>query len=170
MLRVIFDTNIYGKLALEPNGKRLEERILNEKEFIVYGYDPIRKELRKVPKTTKLSKRNRIILLNLYDKLTGNHLLPNSIKVNHLAKKYFDYYQHLGGGYTWHSSIKYDFMIVACASIHGLDIIYSADNKTMTNKTALKSYDHINLKSYYRTPRFLRYEELTEQFRNYSKS
>jgi hypothetical protein len=166
MLRVIFDTNIYGRLAIEPDGKKIEDRILSEKDFIVYGYSPIRKELRKIPKTTKLSRRNRILLLNLYDKITDNHLLPSSTKVNHLAKKYFDYYHQSGGGYAWHSSIKYDFMIVACASIHGLDIIYSADNKTMTNKTALKSYDHINLRAYYRTPRFLKYEKLIEQFRN----
>ena len=61
-------------------------------------------------------------------------------------------------------------MIVACASIHGLDIIYSADSKTMSNKTAIKTYNHVNLKEYYRTPHFLKYEELVAQFRNYSKS
>ncbi len=169
MLRVIFDTNIYGRLASEPDGLTLEERIRNEKYFIVYGYAPIRQEIRNIPKSSKLSQRNRMLLLNLYDKITGNHLLPDSIKVNHLAKKYFDYYQQSGGGYSWQSSIKFDFMIVACASIHGLDIIYSADNKTMSNKTAIKTYHHINLNEYYRTPHFLKYEELLEQFRNQSK-
>jgi hypothetical protein len=168
MLRVIFDTNIYGRLAGEQDGPTLEERIRSEKEFIVYGYAPIRQEIRNIPKESKLSQRNRILLLNLYDKITGNHLLPDSIRVNHLAKKYFDYYQRSGGGYSWQSSIKFDFMIVACASIHGLDIIYSADNKTMSNKTAIKTYDHINLKEYIRTPRFLKYEDLVKQFRTQS--
>lgn len=166
MLRVIFDTNIYGKLAFEPDGPELEEKIRNEKEFLVYGYAPIRTEIRNIPKTTKLSQRNRLLLLQLYDKLTGNHLLPNSAKVNHIAKKYYDYYRILGGGYSWETSIRIDFMIVACASIHGLDVIYSADNKTMSNKIAIKTYHHINSNENLRTPQFLNYAELLRKFRN----
>jgi hypothetical protein len=57
-------------------------------------------------------------------------------------------------------------MIVACASFHGLDVIYSADNKTLLGKSALKSYKHINLKENYRTPNFLKYEDLLKKFRN----
>ena len=42
MLRVIFDTNIYGNLLEEKDAKEIEERIIKEKNFIVYGYKPIR--------------------------------------------------------------------------------------------------------------------------------
>ena len=166
MLRVIFDTNIYGRIATEPDGLALEERIHHEKEFLVYGYTPIRNEIRNIPKTTKLSQKNRILLLHLYDKLTGNHFLPNSAKVNHIAKKYYDYYRSLGGGYSWETSIRVDFMIVACASMHGLDVIYSADNKTMSNKIAIKTYHNINSNENLRTPHFFDYLELLRKFRN----
>ncbi|MBR9690825.1 hypothetical protein GOV08_04020 [Candidatus Woesearchaeota archaeon] len=64
MLRVIFDTNIYGLLLKEKDVEKLIEKINKEKEFIVYGYKPIRKEIQKIPKVTKLSKRTRVHLLS----------------------------------------------------------------------------------------------------------
>ncbi len=164
-MRVIFDTNIYGLLATEPDGLELQERIQSEKDFIVYGYAPIRRELRNISTTSKLSRRNRLFLLHLYDAITGSRLLPNSTAVNHLAKKYYDYYLHLGGGYAWETSIRIDFLLVACASMHQLDVVYSNDAKTLMNKTALKTYAHINRKENKPTPRFVKYEELIEKFR-----
>jgi len=56
-------------------------------------------------------------------------------------------------------------MIIACASCAGLDVVYSADNKTMLSKPALKSYRHINLKENLRTPSFLKYPDLIRKFR-----
>ncbi|MCK5630856.1 MAG: hypothetical protein KAI26_09615 [Nanoarchaeota archaeon] len=166
MLRVIFDTNIYGLLIKEKDANELEERITNDKEFIVYGYKPIRTEIRNIPKVTKLSKKTRVILLGLYDKITGNHFLKHSIKITNLAKKYYDYYRHLGGIYGWDTSIRVDFMIVACASYYGLDLVYSSDNKTLLGKHPLKAYRHINFKENLRTPNFLKYKDLLEKLRN----
>jgi hypothetical protein len=83
-----------------------------------------------------------------------------------LAKKYYDHYRKLGGIYGWDTSIRVDFMIVACASFHGLDIVYSADNRTMMGKHALKAYYHINLKESLRTPGFLKYEDLLNKYRS----
>ena len=166
MLKVIFDTNVYGLLLKEEDGIEIERKIIEDKDFIVYGYQPVRKEIRDIPKVTKLSKQTRILLLSIYDRITGNHFLQNSIKITNLARKYYDYYRRLGGIYGWDTSIRVDFMIVACASFHGLDVIYSADNKTMFGKHALKSYKHMNLKENYRTPNFLTYEELLKKFRN----
>ncbi|MBR9690824.1 hypothetical protein GOV08_04015 [Candidatus Woesearchaeota archaeon] len=57
-------------------------------------------------------------------------------------------------------------MIVACASFRGLDIVYSADNKTLLGKPALKAYHRINIKENLRTPNFLKYVDLLEKFRN----
>lgn len=165
MLKVILDTNIYGLLLSEKDVVDIEEKIRNDKEFIVYGYSPIRKEIRDIPRVSKLSRKTRVLLLSLYDRLTGNNLFRESTKINHLAKKYHDYYKNSDGIYGWDTSIRIDFMIVACASFHGLDIIYSADNKTMFNKIALKSYKHINIKENLRTPQFLLYEDLLNKFR-----
>jgi len=166
MLKVIFDTNIYGLLLKEKDADELGRKIIEDKEFIVYGYNPIRKEIRDIPKVTKLSKKTRILLLSLYDRITGNHFLEHSLKITNLARKYYNYYRNLGGIYGWDTSIRIDFMIVACASFYGLDIIYSADNKTLLGKHALKSYKHINLKENLRTPNFLEYSDLLKKFRN----
>jgi len=104
--------------------------------------------------------------LGLYDRITENHFLEQSIKITHLAKKYYDYYRNIGGIYGWGTSIRIDFMIVACASFYSLDIVYSADNKTMLGKHALKAYHHINIKESLRTPGFLKYDDLLMKFRN----
>ncbi len=166
MLRVIFDTNIYGLLLKEKDATKIERKIIKDEEFIVYGYKPIRKEIRDIPKVTKLSKKTRNLLLNLYDTITGGHFLEHSIKITNLAKKYYDDYRRLGGIYGWNTSIRIDFMIVACASFEGLDVVYSADNKTLLGKRSLKAYNHMNLKENLRTPNFLKYRDLLKKFRN----
>tara|TARA_Y100000310_G_C20643064_1_gene795034 strand:- start:1319 stop:1825 length:507 start_codon:yes stop_codon:yes gene_type:complete len=165
MLRVIFDTNVYGHLLKEPDGIEIEEKIIKENDFIVYGYGPIRKEIRDIPKVTKLSKRARVLLLGMYDRITKKHFLKHSIDITELAKKYYHHYRNLGGIYNWDTTIRIDFMIVACASFNGLDLVYSADNKTLLGKTALKSYNHINMKENLRTPGFLKYNDLLSKFR-----
>lgn len=165
MLRVIFDTNIYGNLLEEKDGAQIEEKITKEKDFIVYGYAPIRKELRAISKETKFSRKTRILLLNMYDRITEKHFYENSIRITELAKKYCSHYKNLGGIYGWDTSIRIDFMIVACASFHGLDIVYSSDNKTMLSKISIKAYNHININENFRTPNFLKYEDLLKKFR-----
>ena len=102
----------------------------------------------------------------MYDNITGKHFLENSIKITTLARRYYDNYRSLGGIYGWDTSIKVDFMIVACASFHGLDVVYSGDNRTLLGKHALKAYKHINLKENLRTPNFLKYEDLLQKLRS----
>lgn len=165
MLRVLFDTNIYGLLIDEPDSEEIERRIRREKNFLVYGYAPIRKEIRNVPKSTRLSRKARIQLLNTYDRIIGKHVLSHSLRITCLAKKYFSQYRNLGGTYGWDTSIRIDFTIVACASFHGLDIVYSADKKTMLGKKAKKAYQHINIHENLRTPYFLEYSDLIHKFK-----
>lgn len=168
MLRVLFDTNIYGHLLEEPDAEEIEQRIREEKDFIVYNFSVIRKEIRNIPRITKASKQARILLLNMYDRLTEGHYLKDSIMIASLAKKYFGHYRNLGGIYGWDTNIQMDFMIVACAAFYGLDIVYSNDQKTMFGKTAMKAYHHINITENLRTPGFLKYEDLLNKFRKKS--
>ncbi len=165
VLRVIFDTNIFGNLLEEPDTEEIETRINEEKDFIVYNFSPIRQELRNIPTTTKASKRARNLLLSMYDRITGDHFLKNSIAITSLTKKYYDHYRNLGGIYGWDTNIRVDFMIVACASFNGLDVVYSDDQKTMLGKVALKAYQHININENLRTPDFLRYSDILKKFR-----
>ena len=166
MLRVLFDTNVYGHLLTEEDGDEIKELIKKDKEFVVYGYSKIRIEIRDIPKITKLSCKARIALLCLYDDITGGHMFRNSIKINTLAKKYYDCYRNFEGIYGWDTNIRIDFMIVACASINGLDVVYSDDTKTMLGKASIKSYHHINLKENLRTPNLLKYQDLLTKYRN----
>lgn len=168
MLRVIFDTNIYGFLVKEQDSIDIEKRIIDDKEFVVFSYRPLRKEMRDIPKITKLSKKTRILILGLYDRITEGRMLQDSLDIHHIAKKYYDLYRENGGIYSWDTSIRIDFMLVACASKYGLDIVYSADKKTLLSKAALTAYKHVNIKENLRTPGFLLYEDLLLKFRNYS--
>jgi hypothetical protein len=165
MLRVIFDTNIYGHLLEEPDGGEIEDKIVAEKEFVVYGYKPIRRELRDTPTSSLLSKKTRILLLTMYDQITGRHELEDSDNILKLAKTYYEKYKALKGTYNWHTSIKVDFMIVACASIHGMDMVCSNDNKTLLSDAAKKAYDDVNIAKNIRTPKFLTYNALLKKFR-----
>ncbi|MFO8016208.1 MAG: hypothetical protein R6U32_03830 [Candidatus Woesearchaeota archaeon] len=62
--------------------------------------------------------------------------------------------------------MRVDLMIVACASFNGLDIVYSADNKTILSKPAIKAYKHINSRENIRTPDFLNFNDLVKRFRD----
>ena len=76
MLRVIFDTNIYGKLIEENRIQEITAKIKSDEKFKVYGFQPIRKELRDTPKTSKLGKLSkRNLILGLYDEITGKRYL-----------------------------------------------------------------------------------------------
>ncbi len=166
MLRIILDTNIYGRLAEEPDREEIEKRIIENKEFMAYNFQLIRKEIRNIPKVTKASKKVRILLLNMYDRITDDHFIKNSVKIINLAKMYYNHYRSLGGIYGWDTNIRVDFMIVACASAHNMDIVYSSDQRTMLGKITLKAYNNINTKENLRTPDFMDYIDLLKRFRN----
>ncbi|MBI2147465.1 hypothetical protein HYU19_03225 [Candidatus Woesearchaeota archaeon] len=106
MLRVVLDTNIYGNLLEEPDAEEIEKRIREEKEFVVYNFPIIRKEIRNIPKLTDASRKARISLLEMYDRITGGHYLRHSIEIMLLAKKYFDHYRNLGGN-LGHTLLNY---------------------------------------------------------------
>jgi len=71
MLRVVFDTNIYGNLLEEPDTEEIERRIREEEDFVVYNFPLIRKEIRNISKVTDASRKARIFLLEMYDRITG---------------------------------------------------------------------------------------------------
>ena len=167
MKRVIFDTNVYGFLFKEPDLRILEHNMVSDENFIVYGYTQIRKEIRKIPKKTDMSKKARSILLSLYDSITKGRILEHIPYIEELAKSYHSTYKELGGIYSWDTSIKVDFELVACASVNCLDIIYSADKKTMTSTPALRAYKKVNAEIKINTPEFIGYKKLIEDFRNH---
>ena len=164
MLRVIFDTNIYGIIILE--NPEIVEKIVRDTDLVVYNFKPIRRELRDIPKKERikeLSKRN--FALQIYDQITKNHYLSESIKIDKLALKFYNRYRAEGGIRDWKTTnIKIDFTIVACACLNSLDVIYSNDESTMISKPALKAYKHIAIKESLKVPNFWRYKDLKERY------
>ena len=166
MLRVIFDTNIYGLLVLEPKINEIREKMLKDSNFVVYGFKPIRKELRDTPKGERLGKINkRNLLLDLYDKLTKGRYLSESIKINGLALKFYNSYRTFGGIKSWReTNIDVDFTIVACASYYKLDLVVSDDSSTLLSKPAMKAYRHITIKEGMWQPNFWKYSDLKMKY------
>ena len=140
MKRVLLDTNVYGELALDPALEKIRERITLSSSFVFYGVELIRKELRETPKSEKFGNRNlRIILLSMYDDVTKEHTLSITPEVVELAGNFYKAYREFGGLKS-KSEISSDFLIVAVAVLHDLDVVVSNDEKTMLTENAVKAY------------------------------
>ncbi len=125
--RVILDTNIYG-IVVEENKTDFTRR-LSASDVVVYGSDVIRRELRATPKTRSFHENIRQKLLNLYDEIVLEHTLRINIRTASIATEYALFYQ---GGIS-KERLSNDFLIVACASVHNLAIVVTADNHSMNS-------------------------------------
>lgn len=161
------DTNIFGLLVKELNIEQIGDQITSDKDFIIYGFPLIRKELRDTPKSEKLGRfSTRNLILNLYDKLTKGRYLHDSLEIHQLAMKFYNTYRAFGGIRSWHdTNIDVDFTIVACASKYKLDLVVSDDSKTLMSKPALKSYKHICIKEALWQPNFWKYSDLKLRYK-----
>ncbi|MBI2172973.1 MAG: hypothetical protein HYT73_02050 [Candidatus Aenigmarchaeota archaeon] len=164
MKRVILDTNIYGRIVEIRQEEEITEIIGKKKYILIYGYDIVRKELRDVPsKRTIENKRLRLALLALYDRLVKSHIYFTTEPIRQLASDYHKAYKQLGGKESEKEMLN-DFLIVACASIHELDIVVSDDTNTMLSKEALKSYKIVNTLRKYKLPDFIGFEKFRRSF------
>ena len=158
MKRVILDTNIYGRMVEKREEERIRELIGKRPDIIIYGFDVVRKELRAASQQMRIDgKRLRLILLGIYDHLTERHMFDTTKLTKKLAEDYYAIYSRIGGIVSKNEIIN-DFLIVACASIHELDIVVSEDKETMLSTEALTAYDIVNRLKQYRLPAFINYE------------
>ncbi len=158
MKRVILDTNIYGKIVDKEQVEEIEQLAEKRRDIVIYGFDVIRKELRNTPKDKTIKKKKyRIILLSLYSRIIRERSfeLTNPIKL--LAEDYLRTYKALFGSVN--EKMRNDFLIVACASIHELDVVVSDDNNTMLSDYAKKTYNTVNSLRRHKMPNFIGYEE-----------
>ena len=158
--RVIFDTNIYGFIIEEDNTARIEQRLCHNKNLVVYGCSLIRKELRK-----KALTKARLLLLRLYDHITKERTLQVTPESEELAKAYYQEAKRLGKEKVqrW-EEYQEDFMIIAVATLNNLDIIFSADEKTMFGTYSQEAYKIINFKHNLRSPTLFTYNILKKSF------
>lgn len=170
MKRVILDTNIYEFMLREFDADAMY-RIGLQKEFIIYGNEIIRKELRDVPreKTGIINKKLiklRNALLGVYDILTKKHSLTTTPVIRLIAEKYYIAYRAAGGNISKDSIIN-DFIIVASASFNGLDLVVSEDSRSMMSDAAKNGYEIVNNLENLRTPNFIRFENFLKEIRRY---
>src|SRR3989344_8424277 len=157
VIRLLLDTNIYGKIIEdELEDQIIEKMFLHKHDFIIYGIRLIRKEIRAAPKHTRDRYNLRFALLKLYDVLTNGHELEIKPLANNLAVLYYKEYRKNGGSVSW-KDIKSDMLIVAEATISKLDIVVSEDNRTMLANTAVKAYYSVNKIHNLITPNFIGY-------------
>ncbi len=168
MKKMILDTNIYEFILKHIARKEIENLRLQSK-LIIYGNEVVRKELRAIGKREKINvgkelRSLRIALLTLYDFVTGKHQFETTKEEIILAGKYFVAYRSFGGIKS-EKDIQNDFLIVACASLNGLDIVVSEDDKTMASKPAKKAYSLVNGLQKLTTPEFIKFEDFKEKLR-----
>lgn len=161
----MFDTSVYGKLVKEKDAlERISEKAKNH-EFIIYGSQIIRKELRATPRTTVYGlKKLRILLLNLYDNLVlkDNQNLEFNKLVEVLSKDYFMDYKKNKGSLSNEAVIN-DFIIVATAAIYHLDVIVSDDERTMLSEKSVTSYKSVNKQYGLKDPKFKKYSQFKKE-------
>jgi len=166
--KYLLDANIYGEMVIDTHIEELKEDYENCKNMIiVYGIkDIIRKELRATPKDAKVGERKvRSNLLGLYDIFTGRHELLLREEHKRLAEDYYNAYRKLGGSKP-KNSIFNDFIVVACASFTGMDVVVSEDERTMLTENAIKAYNFVNNINKKRTPKVIGYTEFKYELRS----
>lgn len=153
-LRILLDTNVYGLIAKQTDPIAFVSLVKN-RSFVVCGSMVIRQELRDISKKAMLGKsRLRSALLATYDSLVDekrNYSLTELVKT--VAREYNNCYC---GSFSW-KELENDFLIVATASLHNIDIVISNDEKTMTSYSALASYRLVNEQFELQTPRFRKF-------------
>ncbi len=169
MKRVIFDTNIYGRIVENAELAFVASSIDN---FLVnYGSVVVKRELkgyeggRTVQYEGKVRKF-RALLLEAYDILTRKTYEVDE-RTARLAEEYFMVYVRLGGK-KLRGELLNDFHVVATASIHSLEVVYTEEKEgakggtagTMRSPEALKAYEIVNELNKLNSPQFKSYKEL----------
>ncbi|GEM_PF-541735 len=165
----IFDTNVYGELLIEHDSLMLIMRIKRDNALYIYGADIIEHELHDVPADKKIKgKIFRRLVLSAYRSLIDEELVFTPL-VKYLASKYYEKYRELrksGKHYARikpkglkydEADLKADFGIIALASIKGVDIVVSADKRTMLSMLAAATYDSVNKVNGLKTPKLVDY-------------
>lgn len=168
MKKLLFDTNIYGEMVVDPKIEQVKNGFEKcKKQILIYGIrNIIRKELRQTPKDSLIEgKKLRSNMLGLYDLFTMNHDLSLTEEYKKLADDYYKEYRKVGGSKS-KETMSNDLLIVACASSKDMDIVVSEDEKTMLTENAVKAYKLVNDINNKRTPKFIGYNEFKSELRS----
>lgn len=158
MKRVLLDTSVYGELIKDL---KVVDALAKgvPTEFVIYGTRVIRQELRAISKKVRIGKESkRKLLLSVYDLFVRkeNHDLKETGIIETVAENYYATYRKVGGAASYRAIVG-DFKIVACASVHRLDIVVSHDTASMLSVKALQAYELVNKNYRLQCPEFIPY-------------
>ena len=157
MKRFLLDTSIYGEIVFDKDSLNIIKKL--QSKAVAHGFKVIGDELRQTPKTiTYNGNKLRISLLIIYGGIIKNSY-PANPKLKVLADEYYQAYKNFGGS-KGKKDILNDLLIVACASVQGIDIVASEDSKTLLSENALKSYKLVNGINKLICPNFIGYLKL----------
>ena len=168
---VILDTNVYGELLIEEKDEELIDKIRTDKKNLIYGVDVIEKELEKTLIEIKYKgKELRRLLIDLFESLS-DEIINITPLAKHLAEEYFERYKKISKSRKYNikkeksedQSLRIDFQIIAIASIHSIDIVVSADTRTMLSQISKDIFKYVNKINQLRTPEFLIYKEFKKK-------
>ena len=163
MRRTLLDTNIFGLIAVDEERDSITSKLTGPSEWILYASSVSRMELRSVPQSIRGKNRNvRVDLLTIYDNLIGKHTYPVTDSIRGIAAKYHAAFLEVGGT-TPERKLLDDFLIVATASFHQLDMVVSDDRNTMCSTLARKGYFIVNTALSLSMPACISYAEMKKQ-------
>ncbi len=161
MRKVLLDTSVYGKLLIDPRAKPLRQMFRSS--CIIYGATIIRRELRSTPKNIRYgAQKVRLALLAMYDDMTKERIRAETPESQRLAQLYVRAYREFGGNVS-SAEVLNDFRIIALATVHGMDVVVSDDERTMLSEAARKAYFLINAAAGEKNCRLIPYRKLTER-------
>lgn len=132
-------------MVVDKNLPNLRENYQKKKDFIVYGFSLIRKELRATSKTKLYNGMNLLVaLLSLYDEFVRDKTLTvEEMELRKIAEAYYMAYRKIGGNYP-EEELMADYLIVACAALKGMDLVVSNDHATMLSDYSLTAYSLVH--------------------------
>lgn len=172
----ILDTNVYGELLIEKDSMKIIKKIQRDKTLYLYGITVIEHELQDVPTDKKIKgKIFKGFVLSVYKSLIDSEITSSPI-TNYLASQYYKKYVELRKSGRYYkvvkdkelkyneNDLKIDFEIIAIASLKGVDIVVSADNRTMLSRLATETYKIVNKINGLRTPKLIDYFEFRKRY------
>ncbi len=164
----VMDTSFYGNLLLEPDKELLINKIKSTKALFIIGIDVIEKELYETPSHVKYrGETTQKVLLTLFDFLVDEVVKLPPIAA-YLAEEYFQAYRKQAKNKKLlkygEENLKTDFRIIALASLRAVDVVVSADKRTMLSDSAKKAYDEVNAKNSLRTPELVDYDAFKQTY------
>ena len=172
----ILDTNVYGEILVEIHSSEIIRSIESDKSVYVYGLDIIEEELKRSP--VEIKYKGRILkdaVVSIYKTLVDEKisLFPAAEFIASEYFKKFDelrksgkYYGLIGTKIKKYSEddLRVDFEIIAVASIKGIDIVVSADKRTILSKLAESTYIIVNKVNGFKTPNLVKYSDFKKRY------